>query len=80
MVAYVLKRQILLWQVQKIVDPIPHIEFHYRVARKMSFKLCIALARRHDEVAEWLRRWTANPLGSARVGSNPILVEPGSMV
>ena len=28
-----------------------------------------------DEVAEWLRRWTANPLGSARVGSNPILVE-----
>ena len=24
------------------------------------------------EVAEWLRRWTANPLGSARVGSNPI--------
>ena len=29
---------------------------------------------RHDEVAEWLRRWTANPMGSARVGSNPILV------
>ena len=28
-----------------------------------------------DEVAEWLMRWTANPLGSARVGSNPILVE-----
>ena len=28
-----------------------------------------------DEVAEWLRRWTANPMGSARVGSNPILVE-----
>ena len=28
-----------------------------------------------DEVAEWLRRWTANPLGNARVGSNPILVE-----
>ena len=35
-----------------------------------------------DEVAEWLRRWTANPLGSARVGSNPILVahNDGSMV
>ena len=33
-----------------------------------------------DEVAEWLRRWTANPLGSARVGSNPILVVAGSMV
>ena len=29
---------------------------------------------RQDEVAEWLRRWTANPLCSARVGSNPILV------
>ena len=28
-----------------------------------------------DEVAEWLRRWTANPLGYTRVGSNPILVE-----
>ncbi len=28
-----------------------------------------------DEVAEWLRRLTANQLGSARVGSNPILVE-----
>ena len=27
-----------------------------------------------DEVAEWLRRWTANPLCFARVGSNPILV------
>ena len=27
-----------------------------------------------DEVAEWLRRWTANPLCSARVGSNPIFV------
>ena len=22
-------------------------------------------------MAEWLRRWTRNPLGSARVGSNP---------
>ena len=27
-----------------------------------------------DEVAEWLRRWTANPMGIARVGSNPILI------
>ena len=27
-----------------------------------------------DEVAEWLRRWTANPMCSACVGSNPILV------
>ena len=29
---------------------------------------------RADKVAEWLRRWTANPLGSARVSSNLILV------
>ena len=28
----------------------------------------------YDEVAEWLRRWTANPLGSPRVSSNLILV------
>ena len=27
-----------------------------------------------DEVAEWLRRCTANPMDSVRVGSNPILV------
>ena len=25
----------------------------------------------HVVVAEWLRRWTRNPLGSARAGSNP---------
>src|SRR4029434_6875824 len=30
-----------------------------------------------DEVAEGLRRWTANPLCAARVGSNPILVVKG---
>ena len=35
-------------------------------------KRCTAI---HDEVAEWLRRWTANPMCSALVGSNPILVE-----
>ena len=28
-----------------------------------------------DIMAEWLRRWTANPLGSARVGSNPADVD-----
>ena len=27
-----------------------------------------------DKMAEWLRRWTDNPLVSARVGSNPIFV------
>ena len=28
--------------------------------------------RRHDTVSERLRRWTRNPLGSARRGSNPL--------
>ena len=28
-------------------------------------------------MAEWLRRWTANPLGSARAGSNPAGVVSG---
>ena len=46
----------------------------------LLFFIHFPIARTQDEVAEWLRRWTANPLGSARVGSNPILVEPGSMV
>ena len=28
-----------------------------------------------DEVAKLLKRWTANPMCSARMGSNPILVD-----
>ena len=32
----------------------------------------------HDTVSEWLRRWTRNPLGSARVGSNPAGVACGA--
>ena len=27
-----------------------------------------------NKMADWLRRWTVNPLGSASVGSNPIFV------
>ena len=38
-------------------------------------KLIFWIFDHEDEVAEWLRRWTANPMGSARVGSNPILVD-----
>ena len=30
-----------------------------------------ASIRRRVVVAEWLRRWTRNPLGSSRAGSNP---------
>ena len=36
---------------------------------------CTDYRLHEDEVAEWLRRWTANPMCSARVGSNPILVD-----
>ena len=32
------------------------------------------LKQQCDEVAEWLRRWAANPMGSTCVGSNPIIV------
>ena len=35
----------------------------------------VSLETLHDKVAEWLRRWTANPIRSPCVGSNPILVE-----
>ena len=48
-------------------------------ARRMNINFNSFSETLQDEVAEWLRRWTANPLGSARVGSNPILVD-GSMV
>ena len=41
---------------------------------KKVYNLCFYVLRLSDEVAEWLRRWTANPMCSARVGSNPILV------
>ena len=44
-------------------------------SRKVPITRPIHLANHVDEVAEWLRRWTANPMGSARVGSNPILVD-----
>ena len=40
----------------------------------MWFKIIEAAYDCCDTVAEWLRRWTANPMGSARVGSNPIFV------
>ena len=42
----------------------------------MGFQFVLGIViLRVDEVAEWLRRWTANPMGSARVGSNPIGVD-----
>ena len=38
------------------------------------FQNFVCLNLYEDQVAEWLRRWTANPMGSARVSSNLILV------
>ncbi len=42
--------------------------------KRTFFSNSTTLLTEADEVAEWLRRWTANPLCSARMGSNPILV------
>ena len=39
---------------------------------KIFFKNPLPLFR--DGVTEWLRCWTANPMCSARMGSNPIFV------
>ena len=38
----------------------------------VSRELLKQLAAEQDTVSEWLRRWTRNPLGSARRGSNPL--------
>ena len=50
--------------------------FKYLTSYQFSYTVFLPLPMigDRDEVAEWLRRWTANPLCSARVGSNPILV------
>ena len=50
---------------------------HVKLLFVINFLLNIATENSinsSDKVAEWLRRWTANPLGSARMGSNPIFV------
>ena len=50
-----------------------------RLASSLPLCLCARVSgylsiqeNRHDTVSEWLRRWTINPLGSARRGSNPL--------
>ena len=40
-----------------------------------EFQIIVLGGKVCDKVAEWLRRWTANPFPSGSVGSNPILVE-----
>ena len=51
------------------------IPYKMKVSRNSVEIRSLNIIKDRDEVAEWLRRWTANPLGNARVGSNPILVE-----
>ncbi|KNC32445.1 hypothetical protein FF38_05000 [Lucilia cuprina] len=48
---------------------------HYYTDKNVFVGYSKIVSQQQDEVAEWLRRWTANPMCSARVGSNPILVE-----
>ena len=48
---------------------------HFFNVTQMDVNFDSCLRHLQDEVAEWLRRWTANPLGSARAGSNPVIVE-----
>ena len=45
--------------------PLVRIQFDGTFSNKMEI---------FDTMAEWLRRWTANPLGSARAGSNPVSI------
>ncbi len=48
---------------------------HLNFKATYFFSSSTTLLAGEDEVAEWLRRWTAaNPLCSVRMGSNPILV------
>lgn len=47
----------------------------YALTERLDNIVVFSEGHQLDEVAEWLRRWTANPLCSARVGSNPILVD-----
>ena len=54
-----------LWNATGLVNEISLTDLYHQYSWLTNYS---------DEVAEWLRRWTANPMGSARVGSNPILV------
>ena len=48
------------------------INFEQWITIRYSIYLLNVRFCTEDTVAEWLRRWTANPMCSARVGSNPI--------
>jgi hypothetical protein len=53
-----------------------HSKVHSGIQRKKhSTQVCVRLlfiqSGLQVTVAEWLRRWTRNPMGFPRVGSNP---------
>ena len=41
----------------------------------LYYDLCVMFSTNEDSVAEWLRRWIANPLLFERAGSNPATVD-----
>ena len=70
---------------RKNVFPCSHFVIRFAARTKCRAHRLLALTSENsahqssvvckDDVAEWLRRGTANPLGSARVSSNLIVIE-----
>ena len=58
-----------------VISLVLHVSSNFEITKLIWIQISNSPSVIHDEVAEWLRRWTANPLGSPRVGSNPILVD-----
>ena len=56
----VVERSLCMWKAR---GSIPRISTPFARYSKLELNEAV--------VAEWLRRWTWNPMGSARVGSNP---------
>ena len=46
--------------------------WNWRKRNNFDIVLFCILSLQRVVVAEWLRRWTRNPLGSSRTGSNPV--------
>jgi hypothetical protein len=46
--------------------------FVFSEQKTYSHRARLSGINEHDTLSEWLRRWTRNPLGSARKGSNPL--------
>ena len=61
---------------REVVGSNPAIGSFIRIWRGSSTAVdSIGICLAKDTVSEWLRRWTRNPLGSARRGSNPLGVD-----